>query len=104
MSFATAGPPPPLIVPGRGTPQLLEGVTPPLGVSDLPVHPETVVDFPPGTAIVLYTDGLVERRGEGVDTGLKRLVTAAGGTRGGPEAPRDRVPRRRLGPPGGAGG
>jgi anti-sigma regulatory factor (Ser/Thr protein kinase) len=98
MSFVNAGHPPPLIVPSRGTPRLLEGVTPPLGVSDLPVHPETVVDFPAGTAIVLYTDGLVERRGEGVDTGLKRLLTAAGATRAGLEALRDRVVESCLGP------
>src|SRR3954452_19428464 len=98
MSFVNAGHPAPLIVPSRGTPRLLEGVTPPLGVSDLPVHPETVVDLPPGTAIVLYTDGLVERRGEGVDTGLKRLLTAAGATRAGLDALRDRVVESCLGP------
>ena len=78
LRFVNAGHPPPLLVPGRGTPRLLEGVTPPLGVSDLPVHPETVVDFPPGSAVVLYTDGLIERRGEGVDIGLRRLLSAAG--------------------------
>jgi anti-sigma regulatory factor (Ser/Thr protein kinase) len=98
ISFVNAGHPPPLIVPPRGTPRLLEGVTPPLGVSDLPVHPETVVDFPAGTAIVLYTDGLVERRGEGVDSGLKRLLTAAGTSRDGLEALRDRVVESCLGP------
>jgi anti-sigma regulatory factor (Ser/Thr protein kinase) len=98
MSFVNAGHPPPLIVPARGTPRLLEGVTPPLGVSDLPVHPETVVELPPGTAIVLYTDGLVERRGEGVDTGLKRLVTAAAASRDGLHALRDRVVESCLGP------
>src|SRR6185295_6208532 len=86
LRFVNAGHPPPLLVPGRGTPRLLEGVTPPLGVSDLPVHPETVVDFPPGSAVVLYTDGLIERRGEGVDIGLRRLLSAAGGSRDGLDA------------------
>jgi PAS domain S-box-containing protein len=98
LRFVNAGHPPPLLVPARGTPQLLEGVTPPLGVSELPVHPETVVDFPPGSAVVLYTDGLVERRGEGVDTGLRRLVGAAGGGRDGLEALRERVVDACLGP------
>jgi PAS domain S-box-containing protein len=98
LSFVNAGHPPPLLVPARGAPKLLEGVTPPLGVSDLPVHPETVVDFPPGAAVVLYTDGLVERRGENVDTGLKRLLGAAGGSRAGLEALRDRVVDSCLGP------
>jgi PAS domain S-box-containing protein len=98
LSFVNAGHPPPLLVPARGAPVLLEGVTPPLGVSDLPVHPETVVEFPPDAAIVLYTDGLVERRGEGVDVGLKRLLGAARGSRDGLEALRDRVIESCLGP------
>jgi PAS domain S-box-containing protein len=98
LRFVNAGHPPPLLVPARGAPLLLEGVTPPLGVSDLPVHPETVVDFPPGAALVLYTDGLVERRGEGVDTGLKRLLAAAGGARDGLDVLRERVVDSCLGP------
>ena len=98
LRFVNAGHPPPLLVPGRGTPRLLEGVTPPLGVSDLPVHPETVVDFPPGSAVVLYTDGLIERRGEGVDIGLRRLLSAADGSRDGLEALRERVVDSCLGP------
>jgi anti-sigma regulatory factor (Ser/Thr protein kinase) len=98
LSFVNAGHPPPLLVPARGAPVLLEGVTPPLGVSDLPVHPETVVEFPPDAAVVLYTDGLVERRGEGVDVGLKRLLGAARGSRDGLEALRDRVIESCLGP------
>jgi PAS domain S-box-containing protein len=98
LSFVNAGHPPPLLVLPRGVPRLLEGVTPPLGVSDLPVHPETVVDFPPGTSLVLYTDGLVERRGDGVETGLKRLLAAAADTRIGLEALRDRVVSSCLGP------
>jgi serine phosphatase RsbU (regulator of sigma subunit) len=31
----------------------------------------------PGTAIVLFTDGLFERRGEDVDLGLSRIADAA---------------------------
>jgi PAS domain S-box-containing protein len=91
LRFVNAGHPPPLLVPVSGPACLLEGVTPPLGVSDLPVHPETAVDFPPGASLVLYTDGLVERRGEGVDTGLRRLVSSVAGERQDLEALRDRV-------------
>ncbi|MGW0214555.1 SpoIIE family protein phosphatase [Micromonospora chokoriensis] len=36
----------------------------------------TVLDLPPGAALVLYTDGLVERRTELIDTGIERLATA----------------------------
>ena len=80
LRFVNAGHPPPLLVPARGAPRLLEGVSLPLGVSELPAHPETVVDFPPGTALVLYTDGLVERRDEGVDVGLQGLRDAIVGS------------------------
>jgi len=98
LSFVNAGHPPPMLVGPRGGPRLLEGVTPPLGVSDLPVHPETVVDFPPGTSLVLYTDGLVERRGDGVETGLKRLLAAATDARIDLPGLRDRVVASCLGP------
>jgi PAS domain S-box-containing protein len=100
LRFVNAGHPPPLLMPARGAPALLTGVTPPLGVSDLPVHPETVVDFAAESALVLYTDGLVERRGEGVDCGLQRLLGAAGSARSGTgvEALRDRVVESCLGP------
>jgi serine phosphatase RsbU (regulator of sigma subunit) len=35
-----------------------------------------VIDFPPGSVIVCYTDGLVERRGELIDVGIERLLAA----------------------------
>jgi serine phosphatase RsbU (regulator of sigma subunit) len=38
----------------------------------------------PGAAVVLYTDGLIERRGESLDAGLGRLVSVACA---GPEEP-----------------
>jgi Stage II sporulation protein E (SpoIIE) len=39
-------------------------------------RPERVVIFVPGSFLVLFTDGLVERRGEIIDTGFARLGTA----------------------------
>jgi serine phosphatase RsbU (regulator of sigma subunit) len=35
------------------------------------------VEFPIGATLLLYTDGLVERRGEAIDEGLARLARAA---------------------------
>jgi PAS domain S-box-containing protein len=98
LRFVNAGHPPPLLIPVGGQARLLEGVTPPLGVSDIPVHPESVVDFPAGASLVLYTDGLIERRGEGVDMGLKRLVTSVSSGPQALDALRDRVVDGCLGP------
>jgi phosphoserine phosphatase RsbU/P len=36
----------------------------------------TELPFPPGAVLVCYTDGLVERRGEVIDTGIERLRAA----------------------------
>ena len=33
--------------------------------------------MPPGSTLLAFTDGLVERRGEGLDDGLQRLAEAA---------------------------
>nr|WP_281380878.1 SpoIIE family protein phosphatase [Nocardioides panaciterrulae] len=35
--------------------------------------------YAPGDAVLLYTDGLIERRGEDTDTGMDRLIAAARG-------------------------
>ena len=50
---------------------------------------EIVVDFPPGATLALYTDGLVERRGEGIEKGT---APAGSGARR-----REGRPRRRRG-------
>ena len=39
-------------------------------------HGEAVAQLEPGATLLLYTDGLVERRGESLDEGLDRLVDA----------------------------
>ena len=48
-----------------------------LGVRGRPAYVEGSTEVAAGSSIVLYTDGLVERRGELLDTGLDRLATAA---------------------------
>ncbi len=60
-----------------------EGASVPLGV--MPGgYDEAVVEIEPGSTLVLYTDGLVEERGEPIDDGLERLRQAV---MGGPEDP-----------------
>jgi hypothetical protein len=45
----------------------------PVGVGDTRPRRSTAIELAPGSAVVFYTDGLVERRGEIIDEGLQRL-------------------------------
>ena len=78
IRFVSAGHPPPIIVGEDGT-SVLEGAGPPLGVLDTWRYEERTAALPPGTMALLYTDGLVERRGERLEDGLGRLRAAAAG-------------------------
>ncbi|HEV7585918.1 MAG TPA: SpoIIE family protein phosphatase [Solirubrobacteraceae bacterium] len=49
----------------------------PLGVSPGQVYEPVGLSFPAGGVLLLYTDGLIERRGESLDAGLDRLSQAA---------------------------
>ncbi|WP_405014740.1 PP2C family protein-serine/threonine phosphatase [Kitasatospora sp. NBC_01539] len=76
IRYSCAGHPPPVLVQADGTAELLDAATdPPLGAWDesLP-RSEAEAHYRPGATLVLYTDGLVERRGEDIDAGLGRLV------------------------------
>ncbi|HEV2785428.1 MAG TPA: SpoIIE family protein phosphatase, partial [Solirubrobacteraceae bacterium] len=78
LSYVNAGHPPPLTLSTEGVPQFLEGArSVPLGVLPFPGYEEETVVLEPGGALVLYTDGLVERRAEHLDLGLERLALAA---------------------------
>jgi serine phosphatase RsbU (regulator of sigma subunit) len=76
--FANAGHLPPLLLDADGNGSYLEGLPcPPLGaVRDFPYQQyETLL--PPGATLLLYTDGLVERRGTDLDQRLDALKAAA---------------------------
>ena len=78
VSFASAGHPPPVLIAPDGAPHLfMEGRSPPLGVTG-PGGSRCQASFalPPGAGFLLYTDGLVERRGEPIDAGIERLLAA----------------------------
>lgn len=80
VRWVNAGHPPPLIV-SDGEPRFLEGVASvPLGVLPFPSYEEASAPLEPGSAIVLYTDGLVERPGENIDDGMARLAAAVRGS------------------------
>jgi serine phosphatase RsbU (regulator of sigma subunit)/DNA-binding response OmpR family regulator/anti-sigma regulatory factor (Ser/Thr protein kinase) len=74
VTVASAGHPPPAIIGADGRVRFLE-VTPsfPLGVGDHPALSDRVHPLAPGDTLLLYTDGLVERRDESIDVGFERL-------------------------------
>jgi hypothetical protein len=77
VTWATAGHLPPLVVDGAGNARVLTGQpAPPLGVhpGTFELHRSTLA---PGATIVLYTDGLIERRGEHIDDSIARLCRIA---------------------------
>jgi PAS domain S-box-containing protein len=72
--YASAGHPPPLLVRADGPTEFLEGGRSlPLGVHAEARYRHDVVELAPGDTLVLYTDGLVERRGSTLDEGLEQL-------------------------------
>lgn len=75
LEIVNAGHLPPLLVAGDSARYLEQhGVL--LGVPG-PLQESAHFPFPPGASLVLVTDGLLERRGESLDTGLDRLREAA---------------------------
>jgi type II secretory pathway pseudopilin PulG len=82
LTVASAGHFAPLVI-DRGTAHYVDlEVGPPIGVLPRQVPAEVTVTVPPGAAVVAFTDGLVERRGEHLDVGLQRLADAAASHRG----------------------
>ena len=75
VQYANAGHPPPLLVAGDEVTSIIEH-DPLLGLH-YPGISEHTTELPPGATLVLYTDGLVERRDELLERGLERLAAAA---------------------------
>ena len=93
MRFSAAGHLPPLLhVPGAGPRLLMDGRSAPLG-SPQPgaPRPEALVALPRGARLLLYTDGLIERRREAIDVGLDRLLAATARAAGDAAAIVDRL-------------
>jgi phosphoserine phosphatase RsbU/P len=85
VTISLAGHPPPVLaIPGE--PARLAQAPPDLmiGVDPAARRRATRVEFPPGATLCLYTDGLIERRGEPIDAGLDRLCQSV--ETGSPEA------------------
>ncbi|MFH8367794.1 SpoIIE family protein phosphatase [Streptomyces sp. NPDC018031] len=72
-TMARAGHPPPALVHPGGEVEFVDLPTgPPLGLGGLPFE-TAEFEVPEGSSIVLYTDGLVERRDRDIDVGLELL-------------------------------
>jgi anti-sigma regulatory factor (Ser/Thr protein kinase)/putative methionine-R-sulfoxide reductase with GAF domain len=100
MRYASAGHPPPIVVRAGREAHLLEvKAAPPLGSLPFAAFHETQERLAPGDTILLYTDGLIERRREPLTAGLERLRALAA-TRATAEQLCQRVVEQLL-PPGG---
>ncbi len=78
LEAVTAGHLPPLLIEPNGDARLLEqthGL--PVGVSARHDYQACRHPFPTGSRLLLYTDGLIERRNESIDESLQRLTVAA---------------------------
>jgi hypothetical protein len=83
-ALANAGHPPPLLASAHGTYPMEVPPDVPLGIGPLgPGGGKGAVQFedhifsiPPGDVLVMYTDGVVERRDQSVDTGVRTLCLA----------------------------
>jgi serine phosphatase RsbU (regulator of sigma subunit) len=75
MDFALAGHLPPIIAqPGRDAEFVQAPVGPPVGYHlGVTGRLGASIDVPPGALLILYTDGLVERRGADLDERLEKL-------------------------------
>ncbi len=82
LRWARAGHVPPVIALPHEPAAIVEpSAAPPLGVVAKLVAgspPEHELHLPPGSVVALFTDGLVERRGEPIDDGFARVTAALG--------------------------
>jgi PAS domain S-box-containing protein len=78
VSFSAAGHPPPLVLAPDGPHFLEGGRSVPIGATDPAVFREATAVVPPGSTLLLYTDGLVERRDVALDKRLEQLAMVAG--------------------------
>jgi PAS domain S-box-containing protein len=79
VTYSCAGHPPPILVSAAGEYELLDQARSlPLGMlpPDWERHQVTTAALPPGATLMLYTDGLVERRRRPLDAGIDAAAVA----------------------------
>ena len=86
LRLASAGHPPVLVVSPAGDGYFAEGPAgSPLGVVPFPSYQESTIPLAPGSTVLLYTDGLVERPDASLDEGLEWLRGFAGSVSADPD-------------------
>jgi len=79
LVYSSAGHPPAIMVQADGTTAMLEGGQGlPLTIRPGQGRPEAHVTMPPRSTLLLYTDGLVERRGTSIEDGMARAADLVG--------------------------
>jgi serine phosphatase RsbU (regulator of sigma subunit)/anti-sigma regulatory factor (Ser/Thr protein kinase) len=97
VTLASAGHPPPALRGADGRVRYLEPErTPPLGIDASTAAPDTWHQLEAGDTLLLFTDGLVERRREPITVGLQRLSEAFAAAPTDVEETCDQVLRRTL--------
>ncbi|GAA4363047.1 SpoIIE family protein phosphatase [Actinomadura verrucosospora] len=85
LTYSSAGHPPAILARADGTTQLLEGGrSVPIAVGSPRPRPDAATTIPARATVLLYTDGLVERRRRSLNEGIERVGHAVqeGGERG----------------------
>jgi hypothetical protein len=77
VTVANAGHPNPLLVSREAAAFAVTDVGAPLGVSGAAPYRATTMSIPANATLLVFTDGLVERRDENIDAGLERLRVAS---------------------------
>ncbi|MGH9098834.1 MAG: PP2C family protein-serine/threonine phosphatase [Acidimicrobiales bacterium] len=78
ITLASAGHPPPVLRTDGAAAAARVQAAPPIGILSSSASVETLtIRTPPGSLLVAYTDGLIERRGEAIETGIARLAKVA---------------------------
>jgi serine phosphatase RsbU (regulator of sigma subunit) len=74
LTYASAGHPPPIVLgPSRHRPVTVSS-SPPIGAGFPTGQRQTVLPMPEGTTVMIYSDGLLEARVDGVALGAERLA------------------------------
>jgi anti-sigma regulatory factor (Ser/Thr protein kinase) len=77
VRYSSAGHPPPIVVDRTGSQLLDRAQSVPIAATETVLsRPEAEMTLLPGATVLLYTDGLVERRGESLGVGIERASTS----------------------------